>query len=157
MTVFFERLLELCSQIGSSPNAEAKKMGIPSGSITAWKNGSIPRPATIQKIADHFQVPAAYLMGWAREPTDLDHTVLSLYPDYKLGNETIPEYLARTGKSPQPVSDNGPETDDPELDEILEQLKNRNEMRMLFKLATNASKEDVLQAVRIIEAIRKEE
>ena len=48
-------------------------------------------------------------------------------------------------------------SEDPELDDILEQLKNRSEMRMLFKLATNATKEDVLQAVRIIEAIRKKE
>ena len=47
--------------------------------------------------------------------------------------------------------------EDPELDAILEQLKNRSEMRMLFNLATNASKEDVLQAVRIIEAIRQKE
>ncbi len=48
-------------------------------------------------------------------------------------------------------------SEDPELDLILEQLKNRSEMRMLFNLATNATKEDVLQAVRIIEAIRREE
>ena len=46
---------------------------------------------------------------------------------------------------------------DPGLDAILEQLKNRNEMRMLFDLASNASTEDVLQAVRIIEAIRRKE
>lgn len=42
-----------------------------------------------------------------------------------------------------------------ELEEYLEQLKNRPEMKMLFKLAANATKEDVEQAVRIIEAIRK--
>lgn len=49
-----------------------------------------------------------------------------------------------------------PEKDD-ELDELLEQLKNRPECRMLFKLAANATAEDVRQAVKIIEAIRKEE
>lgn len=46
---------------------------------------------------------------------------------------------------------------DPELDQLLEQLKNRKEMRMLFRLAANATTEDVLQAVKIIEALRKEE
>ena len=157
MTIFFERFSELCSQIGSTPNAEAKKIGIPSGSITAWKNGSIPRPATVQKIADHFQVPAAFLMGWAREPSDLDKSVLLMYPDYRIGSETIPEYLARTGKNPRPASESGFEIDDPELVEILEQMKNRSEMRMLFKLATNASAEDVRRAINIIEALRKEE
>lgn len=47
--------------------------------------------------------------------------------------------------------------EDDELDQLLEQLKNRKEMRMLFRLAANATTEDVLQAVKIIEALRKEE
>ncbi|MFI3326400.1 MAG: helix-turn-helix transcriptional regulator [Clostridia bacterium] len=40
-----------------------------------------------------------------------------------------------------------------ELDLYLEQLKNRPEMRMLFSLAKNASKEDVERTVKIIEAL----
>lgn len=48
-------------------------------------------------------------------------------------------------------------SEDPELDEYLEELRSRSEMRMLFKLAKGATKEDVEQAVRIIEAIRKKE
>ena len=46
---------------------------------------------------------------------------------------------------------------DPELDELLEQLKNRPECRMLFKLAADATADDVRQAVRIIEAIRRKD
>lgn len=46
--------------------------------------------------------------------------------------------------------------EDEELTEYLEELKNRSEMRMLFKLAKGASKADVEQAVKIIEALRKE-
>ena len=42
-----------------------------------------------------------------------------------------------------------------ELEEYLEELKNRPEMRMLFKLAKGATKEDVEQAVKIIEALQK--
>lgn len=48
-------------------------------------------------------------------------------------------------------------TDDIELQEYLEELKNRSEMRMLFSLAKNATKEDVLQAVKIIEALQKDD
>lgn len=44
-----------------------------------------------------------------------------------------------------------------ELQEYLEELKNRNEMRMLFSLAKGATKEDVMQAVKIIEALKKDE
>ena len=46
--------------------------------------------------------------------------------------------------------------EDEELTEYLEELKNRSEMRMLFKLAKGATKADVEQAVKIIEALRKE-
>lgn len=42
-----------------------------------------------------------------------------------------------------------------ELAEYLEELKNREEMRMLFKLSKGCTKEEVEQAVRIIEALRK--
>lgn len=41
-----------------------------------------------------------------------------------------------------------------ELNEYLSELKNRSEMRQLFKVAKNASKQDVEQAVRIIEALK---
>lgn len=46
---------------------------------------------------------------------------------------------------------------DDELQEYLEELKNREEMRMLFSLAKGATKEDVMQAVKIIEALRKDD
>lgn len=48
-------------------------------------------------------------------------------------------------------------TDDIELQEYLEELKNRSEMRMLFSLAKGVTKEDVEKAVRIIEALQKDE
>ena len=43
---------------------------------------------------------------------------------------------------------------DEELTEYLEVLKTRPEMRMLFQLSKDATKEDVEAAVRIIEALR---
>ena len=55
------------------------------------------------------------------------------------------------------------ETDDPaplgardaEMEELLTTLREREDMRMLFKLAQDASPEDVRQAVKIIEALRR--
>ncbi len=44
---------------------------------------------------------------------------------------------------------------DDELNELLSSLREREDMRMLFKLAKDASPEDVRQAVKIIEALRK--
>ena len=45
-------------------------------------------------------------------------------------------------------------TDDIELQEYLEQLKTRPEMKMLFKTAKNSTKEDIEKTVKIIEALR---
>lgn len=45
--------------------------------------------------------------------------------------------------------------EDQELTEYVELLKNRPECRMLFQLSKDATKEEVEQAVRIIEALRQ--
>ena len=47
------------------------------------------------------------------------------------------------------TEDNHPD----ELDECLEELRTRPEMKMLFDLTKNATKEDVEKAVKIIETI----
>jgi len=48
-------------------------------------------------------------------------------------------------------------TEGEELQEYLEELKNRSEMRMLFSLAKGATKEDVEKAVKIIEALKEDD
>lgn len=45
--------------------------------------------------------------------------------------------------------------EDMELEEYLDYLKNRSEMRMLFSVSKDATKEDVMRAVAIIEALKK--
>ena len=63
---------------------------------------------------------------------------------------TTPDYLrGETDEvSPAPAEDR-------ELAELLSSLREREDMRMLFKLAQDASPEDVRQAVKIIEALRR--
>ena len=46
---------------------------------------------------------------------------------------------------------------DKELTEYLEELRTRPEMKMLFQLTSKATKADVEKAVRIIEAMLREE
>lgn len=45
---------------------------------------------------------------------------------------------------------------DSELNELLETLRNREDMRMLFKLAKDATPDDVRSAAKIIEALRND-
>ena len=63
-----------------------------------------------------------------------------------------PCWLIGKSDCKKPTTDSGDE-----LVEYLEVLKNRPECRMLFQLAKGATKADVEQAVRIIEAIRNGE
>lgn len=58
------------------------------------------------------------------------------------------DYLLGTEKEKPLIND------DEELTEYVQMLKTRPEMRMLFQLSKDATKEDVEAAVRIIEALR---
>lgn len=63
---------------------------------------------------------------------------------------TTPAYLSGETDDPSP----NPAGND-ELERLLTALREREDMRMLFKLAENATPEDVRQAVKIIEALRR--
>lgn len=60
---FFPRFYQLCRSRGTSPNAVARELGIPSGSVTAWKQGTAPRAKSLQKLAGYFGVSVDYLLG----------------------------------------------------------------------------------------------
>ena len=63
---------------------------------------------------------------------------------------TVDELHGKEDKKEKPLIN-----EDEELTEYLHILKTRPEVRMLFQLSKDATKEDVEAAVRIIEAIRK--
>ena len=111
---FIETFTKLCNERQKSPTSVCMELGLSDAIYTYWKkNGSVPRDATLKKIADYFEVSTEYLIG----------------------EESISEKE--------------------ELNAYLEELKNRSEMRMLFSLAKNATKEDVEKAVAIIELLTK--
>lgn len=65
---FFDQFVALCKNKGVSPNFVAKEIGASSGSITAWKQGTLPRSATLTKIAEYFDVSTDYLLGSNKVP-----------------------------------------------------------------------------------------
>ena len=64
--------------------------------------------------------------------------------------ETSPAYLCGETDDPARHSDD-------ELEQLLTAVREREDMRMLFRVARDASPEDVRQAMKIIEALRRDE
>jgi transcriptional regulator with XRE-family HTH domain len=76
--MFWLKFSYLCAGQGKSANAVAKELGIPSGSITAWSKGAVPRNATLLKIAEYFSVSVDYLLSNnEKKPTPQTESELS--------------------------------------------------------------------------------
>ena len=61
--MFWNNLIRICNENNTTPSAVTSAMGLAAGSVTKWKNGSIPRDTTLKKIADYFGVPVSVLTG----------------------------------------------------------------------------------------------
>lgn len=52
--MFFEQFEKLCLNSKTTPTAFIKNvLGLTSAKVTAWKNGSIPKYETLNRIADY--------------------------------------------------------------------------------------------------------
>lgn len=74
--MFWNNFYFLCQQVRKKPLTVVKDIGIAHGNITKWKNGSIPRGDTLQKLADYFGVSVDYLLG---KDTRRDEPPVRLY------------------------------------------------------------------------------
>lgn len=65
--MFYLTFIELCSKIKKSPSAVAEEMGFKRSVVTRWRNGTVPRDANLQRIADYFGVPVETLTAGQKE------------------------------------------------------------------------------------------
>ena len=63
MAMFWNRFVELCTNAGKSPSEVAAELSLSNSTTTTWKNGSIPRPKTLRRIAEYFGVTIEYLIS----------------------------------------------------------------------------------------------
>lgn len=63
MTVFYERITELCKETGDKLTPLLQKLGMPAGNIARWKSETVPYGETLTKLADYFNVSTDYLLG----------------------------------------------------------------------------------------------
>lgn len=106
----------------------SKATGISKSTFSDWKSGrSKPKQEKLQKIADYFGVSVDYLM---------------------------------TGKNSSNIKvideNNNIVVLDDEALELIDSLRSNPEMRMLFSVSKKATKDDIIKAVKIIEALKDE-
>jgi len=59
---FYERFKTLSKSIGKKPTSVGNDLGISSGTISAWKEGTVPNGAMLAKLSDYFGVSVDYLL-----------------------------------------------------------------------------------------------
>ena len=69
--MFKKIFIDLCNERKVSPSAVCKSIGLSNATFSQWTEESIPRRATLQRIADYFGVSLDYLLGQEKEkPAD---------------------------------------------------------------------------------------
>lgn len=66
--IFFERLYQLCEEKGTTPNPLLTPLGISSGTITRWKEGTQPTGKFLIIISDALDCSVDYLLGRTDNP-----------------------------------------------------------------------------------------
>lgn len=62
--MFYDIFKEFCLQQRESPTGVAQKLGIGKSTVARWKKeGSVPRPDALNRIANYFGVPVDRLLG----------------------------------------------------------------------------------------------
>ena len=113
-----------------------KIAGVSDKAVSTWERGDkIPRMGgAIQKIADHFNLEKSNI---------IDENGLKKLNAF--GGKRNIEILDEKGK---------PIVFDPETWKIINAVRTRPEMRMLFSVSTDATPDDIIKTVKIIEALK---
>lgn len=70
--MFYDTFLQLCNSVNKSPSAVVTELGMNKSAVTNWKNRRTPpRDATLQKIADYFNVSVEYLLTGEKKSPDI--------------------------------------------------------------------------------------
>ena len=61
--MFKDIFIKLCNERGESPSFACRQIGIAPATFSGWTNSTVPRKATLLKMADYFGVSVDYLLG----------------------------------------------------------------------------------------------
>ena len=100
--MFWDNFCALCRASGMTPSEAVRELNIAAGSVTKWKQGTLPSKRSLGKIAEYFSVePEALFSPQASVRIPVRGDVAAGYPIEALTDiedyEEIPASLARTG------------------------------------------------------------
>lgn len=129
MGALSERLKLLRKERGLSQDKLGEILNIPRTTIANWESGRIPELIAIQKLADYFVVSIDYLIGRSniRNP---------------LGTEERIEIMTHN---------------DPEIDNFLEQLTYRDELKQIVKVLKDLPEKSIKRLIRVTLAIERDD
>ena len=104
------------------------------------------RGLTNYQLAKDLDIHPTTVANWLNGKEPRKSTVLQLSDYFHVTSD----YLLGRIEQEKPVINK-----DDELNRYLEELRTRPEMRMLFSVSEGCTKEEVEQAVKVIEALRK--
>jgi hypothetical protein len=61
--MFKKNFIDLCNKKKIAPTAACKELGLSAATFSCWTDESVPRRATLQRMADYFGVTIADLVG----------------------------------------------------------------------------------------------
>ena len=67
MAKFKENFIRLCNEKKVAPSKVCKEVGLSSAAFSLWTDDSVPRRATIMRIADYFGITAEKLLEEKKE------------------------------------------------------------------------------------------
>lgn len=110
---------------------------------------------TMKEVASAIGVSEATVSRWESGAiANMRRDRIALYADVL---KTTPTFIMTGNTEEEPNAtdkENNPIVLDDDALELLEELKERPEMRTLFSVSKKATKEDILKAVKIIEALK---
>ncbi len=89
--MFYDRLLELCRENGKKITPVIRELGLSTGGIARWRNGSSPDGDTLYKVAEYFDVSVDYLLG--RETSELSKKERELIKAYRNASNEVHEII----------------------------------------------------------------
>lgn len=66
--MFYDRLQQCCTKIGTTPTALAKELSISTSNVTNWKKGTMPNGEVLIRLSEFLDVSIDYLLT-GKEPT----------------------------------------------------------------------------------------